>query len=95
VKGENDLSREEIFDYEFCAEYFHTYITSMAEAIEKGSINVGAYTTWSLLDNFEWAEGYETRFGATFVDHLGGQKRYPKKSVHVFAPIFEELIKKE
>jgi beta-glucosidase len=49
---------------------------------------------WSLLDNFEWADGYKTRFGVTFVDYLGGQKRY-LKSAHVLAPIFEELIKKE
>lgn len=32
-----------------------------------------------LLDNFEWADGYETRFGVTYVDYVT-QKRYPKES---------------
>ena len=31
------------------------------------------------LDNFEWADGYETRFGVTYVDYAT-QKRYPKES---------------
>lgn len=39
----------------------------------KGHGNVG------LLDNFEWADGYETRFGVTYVDYAT-QKRYPKES---------------
>jgi len=47
------------------------------------------------MDNFEWAEGYETRFGVTYVDYEGGQKRYLKKSAKVIGPIFESLIKSE
>lgn len=47
------------------------------------------------LDNFEWAEGFETRFGVTFVDYEGGQKRHPKKSAGVVGPFIEALIKKE
>jgi beta-glucosidase len=93
LKGENDLSRDEILNDEFRAEYFRTYIAAMAESVEKDGVDVRAYMAWSLLDNFEWAEGYETRFGVTFVDYEGGQKRYPKKSAKVLAPIFEELIK--
>lgn len=44
------------------------------------------------FSNFEWAEGYETRFGVTFVDYEGGQKRYPKKSARVIGEIFKSLI---
>lgn len=54
--------------------------------------------TWSYADcysNFEWADGYETRFGVTYVDYEGGQKRYPKKSAKVMGEIFGELIKKD
>jgi beta-glucosidase len=47
-----------------------------------------------LSSNFEWAEGYETRFGVTFVDYEGGQKRYPKKSAKEIGNIFEKLIEK-
>ena len=48
----------------------------------------------SLRSNFEWAEGYETRFGVTFVDYAGGQKRYPKKSAKEIGNIFDRLIEK-
>jgi beta-glucosidase len=41
--------------------------------------------------NFEWADGYETRFGVTFVDYKGGQKRYPKKSARVIGELFSSL----
>ena len=44
--------------------------------------------------NFEWAEGYETRFGVTYVDYEGGQKRYPKKSARELRNIFAEYIGK-
>ena len=41
--------------------------------------------------NFEWADGYETRFGVTFVDYKGEQKRYPKKSAKVIGELFRSL----
>lgn len=93
VKGENDLPLEKILDDEFRAEYFRGYINAMAEAVENGA-DVRSYMAWSLMDNFEWAEGYETRFGVTFVDYEGGQKRYLKKSGNVVGEIFKGLIKK-
>lgn len=43
--------------------------------------------------NFEWAEGYETRFGVTYVDYAGGQKRMPKKSAKTVADFFDAVIK--
>ena len=44
--------------------------------------------------NFEWAEGYETRFGVTFVDYENDQKRIPKKSAKCIEGIFETRIEK-
>jgi beta-glucosidase len=94
LKGENDMTKEEILDDEFRAEYFRGYIKALAAAVKDG-VDVRGYMAWSLMDNFEWAEGYETRFGVTFVDYEGGQKRYAKKSAKVIGPLFETLIKKE
>jgi beta-glucosidase len=50
----------------------------MRTAIDEG-IDIRGYYTWSLLDNFEWAEGYHPRFGLVHVDYET-QKRTPKKS---------------
>lgn len=44
-----------------------------------GGIDVRSYFVWSLLDNFEWAEGYEPRFGIVHVDY-DTQARTPKAS---------------
>ncbi|KAK3031303.1 hypothetical protein RJ639_037315 [Escallonia herrerae] len=43
-------------------------------------VNVGGYFIWSLLDNFEWNDGYNVRFGIIYVDYKNGCARYPKKS---------------
>jgi beta-glucosidase len=45
---------------------------------------VRGYFAWSLLDNWEWAAGYTSRFGLYFVDYNDNLKRYPKNSVQWF-----------
>ena len=42
--------------------------------------------------NFEWAEGYKTRFGVTYVDFDHGQTRHPKKSAKVIGDLLRSLI---
>ncbi|KAF2454598.1 beta-glucosidase [Lineolata rhizophorae] len=95
IKGENDLPMEGILNDEFRAQYFRDYIKALAQARCLDGVDVMGYMAWSLMDNFEWAEGYITRFGVTYVDYEGGQKRYPKKSAKVVKEIFESLIQKE
>jgi beta-glucosidase len=95
LKGENDMALEQIVEDDFRVKYFNDYVRAMAEASEKDGVNVQAYLAWSLMDNFEWAEGYETRFGVTYVDYENDQKRYPKKSAKSLKPLFDSLIRKE
>ncbi|MER7547483.1 GH1 family beta-glucosidase [Spirillospora sp. NPDC127506] len=59
-------------------EFLDAHIKAMRTAIDEG-IDIRGYYTWSLLDNFEWAEGYHPRFGLVHVDYET-QKRTPKKS---------------
>lgn len=42
-------------------EYFRTYIEAMAQAVAQDGVNIFGALCWSLLDNFEWSEGYQTR----------------------------------
>ena len=44
-----------------------------------------------VFSNFEWAEGYETRFGVTYVDYEDDQKRRPKKSARAIGEIVSSL----
>lgn len=59
-------------------EYLRSHIAAVADAIESG-IDVRGYFLWSLLDNFEWADGYTKRFGIIYVDYATG-RRIPKDS---------------
>lgn len=94
IKGEDDLSKEEILEDDFRVQYFDQYVKAMAVASSLDGVNVRGYFGWSLMDNFEWAEGYQTRFGTCYVDYKDGQKRYPKKSARLMKALFESVIKK-
>ncbi|KAL1327798.1 hypothetical protein AAHE18_13G328600 [Arachis hypogaea] len=63
--------------------YHSGYLSNLQAAIKDGC-NVKGYFVWSLLDNWEWAAGYSSRFGLYFVDYKNNLKRYPKQSVQWF-----------
>ncbi len=64
-------------------EYLFAHLDATRRAIADGA-NVKGFFYWSLLDNFEWAEGYAKRFGLVHVDYET-QKRVPKASYHAYA----------
>ena len=59
-------------------EYLHLHLTAARQLIDEG-IDLRGYYAWSLMDNFEWAEGYSRRFGLVFVE-FGTQRRVMKSS---------------
>lgn len=66
-------------------DYLRSHITACAEAIEQGAPLRG-YFVWSLMDNFEWAEGYTRRFGIIYIDYPT-QRRVIKESGHWYATL--------
>jgi beta-glucosidase len=58
----------------------------MARAIQDG-VPIRAFHYWSLMDNFEWAEGYTQRFGIVHVDFANAQQRTIKESGHWYAKV--------
>jgi beta-glucosidase len=63
--------------------YLEGHVAAVHSAISAGA-DVRAYFAWSLLDNFEWAEGYGRRFGLVYVDY-DSLARHPKDSARWFA----------
>ena len=53
--------------------FYEGYLEGVHRAIQEGA-DVRGYHAWSLLDNFEWGEGYEQRFGIVWVDFATGQR---------------------
>jgi beta-glucosidase len=70
--------------------YHRDYLASLAHAIADGA-DVRGYHAWSLLDNFEWAEGYSQRFGLAYVDYKT-QKRTLKESGRWYAKVAAENV---
>jgi beta-glucosidase len=66
-------------------DYLRRHILEVHRAIESG-IDVRGYFVWSLFDNFEWAQGYEPRFGLVRVD-FPTQRRIPKLSARWFSEV--------
>ncbi len=68
-------------------DFIRRYLRCMAEGIAEGT-DVRGYFAWSLLDNFEWSEGYKERFGMIYVDYRTGE-RIRKDSSYLYQKIIE------
>jgi beta-glucosidase len=67
--------------------FLDAHFRAAHRAMEQG-VDLRGYMVWSLLDNFEWAEGYSKRFGIVFVDY-GTQRRIPKMSARWYKEVIE------
>ncbi|MGX1670618.1 GH1 family beta-glucosidase [Streptomyces sp. NPDC055400] len=79
VITENGCSYDGVDDQERIA-YLDGHLRALHRALEAG-VDVRGYFVWSLMDNFEWAEGYARRFGLVHVDYAT-LERTPKASYH-------------
>ncbi|KAF8064822.1 beta-glucosidase [Lyophyllum atratum] len=89
VKGENDMPLEQAIIDTDRVNYFRGTTAALLAAVNDDGVDVRAYFPWSFLDNFEWADGYSTRFGVTYVDYET-QKRYPKESAKFLIQWFKD-----
>lgn len=64
-------------------DYLEGHLRGLRDAVDRG-VDVRGYFLWSILDNFEWAAGYEQRFGLVHVDY-DTQVRTPKDSFRWYA----------
>ena len=64
-------------------DYLFSHLAATRRAIDQGA-NVKGFFYWSLLDNYEWTEGYDKRFGLVHVD-FDTLQRVPKASYHAYA----------
>ena len=65
--------------------YLRNHLTHLHRAVSEG-YPVKGYFLWSLMDNFEWADGYSKRFGIHYVD-FKTEKRTPKLSAEWYAQL--------
>jgi beta-glucosidase len=67
--------------------FLEGHLQACHDAISRG-VDLRGYLVWSLLDNFEWAEGYRKRFGIVHVD-FDTQARTLKDSARWYAKVIE------
>lgn len=68
-------------------DYLDAHVDAVIEASRRGA-PVDGYFVWSLMDNLEWVQGFDQRFGLVWVDHAT-QRRIPKKSFEWFRRVVE------
>lgn len=84
------LENNQVLDYQR-VNYYHTHINAVSNAITQG-VNVKGYFAWSLMDNFEWAYGYEKRFGLVYIDYQN-QQRILKESAKQYRALLKQRQK--
>ncbi|MEO6231135.1 MAG: GH1 family beta-glucosidase [Ferruginibacter sp.] len=62
-----DELKHGVIDDKARIDYFHQHLQAVLKAKKEG-VNIKGYFAWTLMDNFEWSEGYNARFGLVYVD---------------------------
>ncbi|TFJ84204.1 hypothetical protein NSK_004195 [Nannochloropsis salina CCMP1776] len=82
--GESSVKKDsEGLDDTFRQSFMQGYIGELYKAIAYDKVQVGGYFYWSLMDNFEWADGFRPRFGLVRVNFTS-QARFPKESSFMY-----------
>ncbi|KAJ8973204.1 hypothetical protein NQ317_018953 [Molorchus minor] len=69
-------------------DFYTGYLNAILDAMYEDEVSIFGYTAWSLLDNFEWNDGYSAHFGLYHVDFTDPNRtRTPKKSVSFLSDV--------
>ena len=85
---DDPLAADGIVHDEDRIDYLRQHLAAARGALAAG-VKLRGYFVWSLLDNFEWAEGYSRRFGTIHVD-FANEKRTPKASYRWLAEFIKQ-----
>jgi len=85
-----EVDADGVVDDQDRIDYLRDHLTAVLRAREAGA-DVRAYFCWTLMDNFEWAQGYTKKFGLVHVDR-DTLRRTPKKSYHWWAAEAAHLV---
>jgi len=68
VAGESDMTKEVALQDSYRQDYYQRYLYEVAKAKREDGVPLKGVFAWSLMDNFEWGDGLNFRFGITYVD---------------------------
>ncbi|KAL8539432.1 hypothetical protein ACS0TY_001158 [Phlomoides rotata] len=79
-KNDTSLTVTQARNDDYRIKFHQDHLAYVKKAIDESGAKVKGYILWSLLDNYEWTEGYTVRFGINYVDYANNLIRYPKNS---------------
>ncbi|CAH2231808.1 jg3611 [Pararge aegeria aegeria] len=83
---------EDRYEDDHRIKYYRAALNSVLDCLHDG-VDLRGYMAWSLMDNFEWMEGYTERFGLYEVDFESEQKtRTPRKSAFVYKEVIRSRV---
>jgi beta-glucosidase len=96
IEDEKNINGSILHD-EYRIDWYKQYLENLRLAYAEDGVDVRGYMAWSLLDNFEWENGYETRFGMTYIDfyHDKELKRVPKDSLTYLGQWYLDNVEQE
>jgi beta-glucosidase/6-phospho-beta-glucosidase/beta-galactosidase len=90
VPNEADMAPPAVLDDAFRRDYYESYLDEAKKAVHLDDLQVTGYYAWSFLDQFEWADGYTTRFGSVYVNWTSLERK-PKNSAYWLSRAFDVL----
>jgi beta-glucosidase len=92
IRNEYLESRKDLLRDDSRLDFYSTYLNEMQKAIKETGIKIKGYFAWTLIDNFEWQEGFTAPFGTTIFDKEAN-KRYAKDSFFYLRDYFRKARK--